>query len=104
MCEQARSHRAKLATAREEHKALAPLKEMAQVVERGVEAELATVTKRLAEVAEGGGADEAQKSGMEKRVQVLKKEDEAANAATYACELEKVHARVYHVPVHGRYL
>ena len=32
-------------------------------------------------------------------VQVLKKEDEAANAATYACELEKVHARVYHVPV-----
>ena len=37
-------------------------------------------------------------------VQVLKKEDEAANAATYACELEKVHARVCHVPVHGRYL
>ena len=37
-------------------------------------------------------------------MQVLKKEDEAANAATYACELEKVHARVYHVPVHGRYL
>ena len=37
-------------------------------------------------------------------VQALKKEDEAANAATYACELEKVHARVYHVPVQGRYL
>lgn len=44
-------------------------------------------------------------------MQVLKKEDEAAKlkedadaAAAYACELEKVHACVYHVPVHGRYL
>ena len=47
---QARVHRAKLASQREEQKALAPLKEMASVVERGVEAELATVMKRLAEV------------------------------------------------------
>lgn len=53
----------------------ASLKEVATVVQRSVEAELEQVSKRLAEVLEGAvEVDEAQKIGMEKRVQVLKKE------------------------------
>ena len=53
---------------RELSRALAPLKEVAAGVERGVRNELDTVERRLA--ASGAEVDEAQRQGMEKRVQV----------------------------------
>ena len=70
--EQSGKQRAKVAAPRELGRALAPLKEVAAGVERGVRNELETVEKRLE--AAGEEVDEAQKQGMEKRVQVLKKE------------------------------
>ena len=67
--EQAGKQRAKVSAPRELSRALAPLKEVAAGVERGVRNELDTVERRLA--ASGADVDEAQRSGMEKRVQVL---------------------------------
>ena len=72
LAKQAERECARLQDAPESSRALEPLKQMAVVVQKGVEAELAQVEARLAETAEG--TDESQRAGMEKRVSVLKKE------------------------------
>ena len=70
--EQSAKQRGKVSAPRELSRALAPLKEVAAGVERGVRNELETVERRLG--ATGAEVDEAQRQGMEKRVQVLTKE------------------------------
>eukprot|EP00965_Chrysotila_dentata_P192721 6175341-Pleurochrysis_carterae.AAC.2 len=58
LCLQARAVKEKLGGSKDDGRAMAPLKEMATVVQRWVGAELDNVSKRLAE---GGDADSAQK-------------------------------------------
>jgi len=85
---QSAKHRARVAAPRELGRALGPLKEVAASVERGVRAELDVVARRLE--AAGDDVDEAQRQGMEKRVQVLRKELHVLKDVTGRDEVAKV--------------
>lgn len=86
--EQSAKQRGKVSAPRELSRALAPLKEVAAGVERGVRNELDTVERRLA--ASGQEVDEAQRTGMEKRVQVLTKELHVLRDVSGRDEIAKV--------------
>ena len=73
--EHADRQKATLDATEDEGRALPRLKEFARAVERGVSGELAQVTSRLAQVEAGEvTVDEAQRTGMEKRIKALQKE------------------------------
>uniref|UniRef100_A0A7S3ST25 Kinesin motor domain-containing protein n=1 Tax=Emiliania huxleyi TaxID=2903 RepID=A0A7S3ST25_EMIHU len=87
----AQKEKVRLAEKRGSTRALEPLKEMAVVVQRGVESELAQVEVRLKDAtADGSEVEEAQRAGIEKRTAVLKKELHVLRDILARDELSKV--------------